>query len=259
MIIIVLAVIPKIDYNYGGYSPEELERIVMESVSQGKAVRLSNIKFNPVFWWPFTKTLYDKFSGSNQIILAFLVSLPYWIVISLVFGLLVEGIWRLVQKGWQDFSLSDEIREVLKKESKEPTRDNLIARGNELREEFGPQVLAERIFKKIKKDSIITSIRNQGEIEFLKEKTNFYLIFVDAPIEERYKRSQKRLKKTDFVTFEEFKKQEQKEKSKSKNKQQLDLCKKCADYIIINNSSLRILNKKIKDVLRKINEREIKY
>lgn len=160
----------------------------------------------------------------------------------------------LVSKGWPNFSLSDEIREVLKKENIEPIRNNLIKKGNDLRQEFGNQVLAERTFKKIKENSIITSIRNLGEIEFLKNKTNFYLIFVDAPIEERYKRAKKRQKETDFVTFEEFKKQELSEKSKEKNKQQLDLCKNQADFIIVNDSDTDSLYKKTDDIIRGINE-----
>jgi len=160
----------------------------------------------------------------------------------------------LVSKGWPNFSLSDEIREVLKKENIEPTRDNLIKKGNDLRQEFGNQVLAERTFKKIKENSIITSVRNLGEIEFLKNKANFCLIFVDAPIWERYSRAKNRGKETDKVTFEQFRNQEQQEKSKEKNKQQLDLCKDRADFIIINDGNLEDLYKKVEGIIGKINE-----
>ncbi|MCJ7582348.1 MAG: AAA family ATPase, partial [Candidatus Aminicenantes bacterium] len=38
-----------------------------------------------------------------------------------------------ISKGYAFFSLSDVIREELKKDGCEPTRDNLIRKGNELR------------------------------------------------------------------------------------------------------------------------------
>jgi hypothetical protein len=98
IIIIALASIPKVGYERGGFSPEELERLVIESVNQGKIVKLTNIKYNPFFWWPFTKTFYDKFSPSSQVVLAFLISLPYWIFVSLFLALIIEGFNQLIKK-----------------------------------------------------------------------------------------------------------------------------------------------------------------
>jgi len=94
IIIIALASIPKIGWQTGGYSPEELEREVINSANQGGGVRLANIKYNPVFWWPFTKTIYNK-SASSQAVQAFLICLPYWIIVSLFFALIMEGIIEL--------------------------------------------------------------------------------------------------------------------------------------------------------------------
>lgn len=91
ILVIALASIPKIGWQTGGYSPEELEKEVINSANQGGGVRLANIKYNPVFWWPFTKTIYDK-SASSQAVQAFLICLPYWIIISLIFALIIEGI-----------------------------------------------------------------------------------------------------------------------------------------------------------------------
>ena len=47
------------------------------------------------------------------------------------------------KKGYAYFSLSDLIREELQKSGKELTRDNLIEKGNELRDTYGPDILAQ--------------------------------------------------------------------------------------------------------------------
>ena len=98
IIIIILAIIPKIGYTIGGYSPAEFEKLVIESTEKRESGKFANIKYNPVFWWPFTKTFYDKFSPSSQVVLAFSISLPYWFFVSLLFALILEGTFRLITK-----------------------------------------------------------------------------------------------------------------------------------------------------------------
>ncbi len=56
----------------------------------------------------------------------------------------------LVKKGFKYFSLSDEIREEIKAEKLEVTRENLIQMGNKLRFQFGAGILAEKILSKLK-------------------------------------------------------------------------------------------------------------
>ena len=56
----------------------------------------------------------------------------------------------LKRMGYTYFSLSDLVREELRKKENEVTRNNLIKMGNELREKFGPDILAKRIMKKVK-------------------------------------------------------------------------------------------------------------
>ncbi len=53
------------------------------------------------------------------------------------------------KKGYAYFSLSDLIRDELKKKGKQASRDNLIQMGNRLREKFGPDILARLVMKKI--------------------------------------------------------------------------------------------------------------
>jgi len=156
------------------------------------------------------------------------------------------------KKGFNHFSLSDEIRKILEKEKIKATRDNLIRKGNELRKKFKPGILAQIVLRRIKDKAVVSSIRNIAEINYLKKNSYFCLIFVDAPIKLRYKRIKQREKLTDIQTFEEFKKREGKEKSKDKNKQQLDLCRKQADFIVINDKSLDKLYKKINFIINNI-------
>lgn len=93
VIIISLAAMPHVGYTIGGYSPEELERLVIKSLQEGGMVRLANIKYRPLFWWPFLKTIYDKTSLRSQVASAFLICLPYWLLVAFTGSLIIEGIY----------------------------------------------------------------------------------------------------------------------------------------------------------------------
>jgi len=96
IIVIVLAVMPQVGYTTGGYSPEELEKLVMEAAKEKNLIRLANIKYNPLFWWPFLKTSYNKLV-TGQTIKAFLLCLPYWVLLSIIGALIIEGIYQLTK------------------------------------------------------------------------------------------------------------------------------------------------------------------
>ena len=63
-------------------------------------------------------------------------------------------------RGYAYFSLSDVIRDELRARGEAVSRDNLIRTGNELRERFGPDVLARRTMAKVGGPAVIDSIRN---------------------------------------------------------------------------------------------------
>ena len=156
----------------------------------------------------------------------------------------------LVKKGFVFYSLSDVIREEIKSRGLEVTRDRLVEVGNELRKKFGSSVLADRIIEKINKEPnknyVVDSIRNPAEIIALRKRKDFKLLFIDAPIELRFKRTAERQREKDPVTFEDFKKAEQREmQSKDSSSQQLLKCKQMADAVIINYSTVKALYKKI--------------
>lgn len=162
----------------------------------------------------------------------------------------------LKEKGFEYHSLSDELREELKRRGVSENRDALIALGNELREKEGPGTLAKRMasrIRKSKKDSfVIDSIRNPAEIEELRKNKSFILLAVDADIGLRYERVTARSRPGDSnLTFEHFKSQEQTELSGGKNSQQLLKCMGMADIRVINEGSIEELKEKVESILKK--------
>lgn len=157
----------------------------------------------------------------------------------------------LEAKGFLHYSLSDILRQELVKEKKEITRENLIQKGNELRERFGAGVLAVRTLEKLhtRDNFVISSIRNPEEIKTLKKRPDFLLVYVDASLELRFQRTCLRRRENDPKTLEEFRRKEKTEQSKKSTDQQLHKCQKLAQIILLNNRSLEDLHHKIDQLL----------
>ncbi len=153
------------------------------------------------------------------------------------------------KKGYAYFSLSDLIREELRKIGKEATRDNLIKMGNELREKGGHDILARRVMKKVKDKSVIDSIRNPREVEYLRAQKDFILLAVDAPVDLRYERAKQRGRAESASTLQEFIKKEAEEMTDLEKGQQLHNCMKMADFLVINDGSLKDLRRKLEKLL----------
>ena len=161
------------------------------------------------------------------------------------------------QKGFAYYSLSDIVRDYATEKGLDHSRENLIVCGNELREKFGPSVLAERALKKIKKDrsskAVVDSIRNIFEIEELRKISEFLLIGVDAPVEVRFERSKTRGRTGFETSLDDFVKIELKENSADPKKQQLFDCLKLADKTINNDGTVDELEEELCLILQ-INE-----
>lgn len=155
----------------------------------------------------------------------------------------------LEKKGYPYFSLSDLIREELRKSEKNVTRNTLIKMGNQMREKFGADILARLIMKRVKDKAVIDSIRNPKEVEYLRKQNSFILLAIDAPVELRYERVKKRGREESAVTLQEFIEKEEEEKTNSLKGQQLHNCMKMADFTIFNDSSVEDLHKKLEEVL----------
>jgi dephospho-CoA kinase len=152
-------------------------------------------------------------------------------------------------KGYNYFSLSDLIREELKKKEMEITRDNLIMMGNRLREKFGSDILARRVTKKVKGKAVIDSIRHPEEIMHLRKQKKFILLAVDAPIALRYQRVKKRGRVESASNLQEFKGKEEEEMTNTEKGQQLQNCILLADFTIINDETLNDLYLKLEALL----------
>lgn len=157
--------------------------------------------------------------------------------------------------GFTHFSLSDEIRLLMKEQNIEPTRENLIKFGTELRQNNGNGVLAKSVMKKFQagKDYCITSIRHSEEVKTFKTLKDFVLINVDAPQTLRFDRMQTRKRPGDPETLEKFIELEQKESQSSGSGQQVALCCKMADLTFVNDTNdLASLHTKIDNLLKNL-------
>lgn len=152
-------------------------------------------------------------------------------------------------RGFAYFSLSDVIRDELKCKGLDPDRNNLIRTGNALRQQFGSDVLARRVLEKVTGDSVIDSIRNPDEIEFLRRHDDFTLLAIDAPLEFRFERARKRGRNESALTLEEFQAKENEERTDDPAGQQLTQVMRMADHIILNDSTLQEFHRKLEAFL----------
>ena len=163
---------------------------------------------------------------------------------------------HLQSKGFVYFSLSDALRDEATKRGLDHSRDTLISLGNELRKGFGNGILAKRISEKIKKaakkDFVVDSIRNPGEIEELRKNKGFLLVGVATDEKIRFQRLLKRGRLGDATTFEEFKKQEERENNNEASGQQLDKCLEMADKHISSNGTIEEANKEFDEWLKNL-------
>ncbi|MFZ5501540.1 MAG: deaminase, partial [Candidatus Micrarchaeota archaeon] len=150
----------------------------------------------------------------------------------------------LQKKGFYYYSLSDVIREEMKAEGKAATRESMIKKGNELRERFGPDILAVKLAQKMQADKnyVVDSIRNPAEVEALRKKGGFFLFYVTAPPQMRFERMKKREREEDprtFAAFQEIEKLEM--ENAEKTKQNLKGTFALADRSITNDGDLNEL------------------
>jgi dephospho-CoA kinase len=159
-----------------------------------------------------------------------------------------EAAAYFMSRGYAYLSLSDILREELRARGLEVSRDNLILAGNELRREFGPDVLARRTMARVTGPTVIDSIRNVREIEYLRTAGDFVLLAVDAPIEIRFARVSARGRDESAATLDEFRRKEDLERAGGESAQQLEACLAAADHVIINDGTLEDLRRKLENL-----------
>lgn len=159
----------------------------------------------------------------------------------------------LKQKGFTHYSVRDFLSTELQKRGMEKNRDTMLAVANELRATHGPGHIAEQLVALAQSgggNAVIESIRSIGEAEYLKQ-NGALLWAVDAPLELRYERIQKRASETDKVSFEKFKQDEAAEFANTDPaKPNLKALIEKADAVFINKGSQNDLFEQVEKALK---------
>ncbi|MEI7690329.1 MAG: AAA family ATPase [bacterium] len=157
----------------------------------------------------------------------------------------------LQSKDFFHVSLSDILREEMKKQKLKISRQNMIDFSNNYGQEFGADILAKTAYKKFcgRDKLIISSIRKPAEVDYLHTIPGLKLIFVDLPINIRYERMLKRARESEnILSYVDFKSLQEKEMDGT-NSQNLSYCKKSADYQIDNSGTVEELFAKIDEII----------
>lgn len=163
----------------------------------------------------------------------------------------------LEKEGFKHISLSDMLREIVLAKGEDISTENLTRHGNLIRRERGEGYLAKMALKKIGGDTVITSIRQPGEVDVLRQNKGFHLIAVEADEIKRWQRLKSRHREGDPRTIEEMKSIEMRQSKAGGSKDmQVDEVMKKADYIVNNNGLLDDLKKQVDEVLARIKEKD---
>ncbi|MCA9367594.1 AAA family ATPase [Candidatus Kaiserbacteria bacterium] len=158
----------------------------------------------------------------------------------------------LKQKGFVHYSTSGMLKAILESQGQVPRREAYTWLGDSFRDlgPAGPIAIQYGIAKHDSRPLIIESIHDVPEAEFLKQK-GAIILGVDAPLETRYERIQKRGSEKDNVTFEQFKAIAIHEEDGG-GKHNIRAVIKMADAVIENNSSFEELRRQVDDFLASI-------
>ena len=152
---------------------------------------------------------------------------------------------HLKTKNFKVFSLSDKVREEARLRGLPLEREILQNIGDELRAQYGNQILAERVaFDLINENGnlVIDSIRNPGEIKYLQNFCNVAIIGVDAPVEKRIcwyleRAKQRGEDNPDMTSFIQSSLRDR-GVGQGPNSQQVDECLKLCDVSLYNSGSI---------------------
>ncbi len=161
----------------------------------------------------------------------------------------------LKSRGFYFFSLSDVIREEVRKRGGEVTRRRLIEVGNELRSEHGTDYLARQILARLQEDKnyVVDSFRHPDEVEVFRDRADFYLLVTEADPETRFARIKARGRESDPDRLEEFLALEKREEASAHaERQQLAASEQLADFRLLNNGSIPEFKQKVCQLLEKL-------
>lgn len=153
--------------------------------------------------------------------------------------------------GYEIIQFADVLRGMLKKEGIELTRENL----QKYRMKHGRTFLAEEcldVALSMKKEKMIfIPLRMYEDYSVLKKHfSSMKLIWIDAPVKERFGRLKTRQRENDPKSAESFKSQDTSEKDLF----DFDRLEKMADYRISNNGNIMDLKKSIDRMMKEVKE-----
>lgn len=162
----------------------------------------------------------------------------------------------LVDKhGAKKIRFSDSLRQILDILDLPDSRKNLQTLSTALRQNFSEDILSKatmKITSKLRGNLIaVDGVRRVTDIENFRQLKNFFLIYVDASPEKRYKRSVARGENQNDreMTREEFNIKDNEEPER-----QIESLKKEANFLIDNNGTLENTYSQIEKILNEINK-----
>lgn len=167
-------------------------------------------------------------------------------------GTIVDYLVR--EKGFRHLSVRGYLIKEIEKRNLPVNRDSMVTVANNLRAQNSPSFIVDQLYKEALESGqncIIESIRTPGEVYSLKEKGNFLLFAVDADPELRYNRIYSRKSETDNISYETFLENEKREMdSTDPNNQNIRKCMELADYLFMNNGTVKELEEEVKKVVQ---------
>jgi len=161
----------------------------------------------------------------------------------------------LESRSFYPYSLSDVIRDDLRRQGVEETRERMIATGNAIREKHGPGGLATLLADKLAPDRnyVVDSVRHPAEVEVLRSRTHrFQLVWVDADERVRLERIRARGRPGDPQTLEALRELEGRElRSDDPSAQQLLAVQELADHVLVNDGTVAELQAKVQALLER--------
>ena len=160
------------------------------------------------------------------------------------------------KKNFRHYSVREFLIKEIEKQGLPVNRDSMTSVANRLRSDHHPAYIVEELYKQAAvsgENAVIESIRTPGEVDFLREQSNFYLFAVDADPKIRYRRIRRRASETDHIDFETFLANEAREMTTvDPNKQNLGKCIQMADFRFDNNGKVAALYADVDHVLKHI-------
>jgi len=164
-----------------------------------------------------------------------------------------EVVSYLEARSFYGYSLSDVIRDDLRDQEIEESRERMIEAGNAIRSALGPGGLALRLVDRLLPDRnyVVDSVRHPEEVAVLRARTSrFKLIWVAADEALRLERIRERGRSGDPATREELRRLEEFELgSDDPSAQQLLAVRDLADITIENNGTLEELHASVQETL----------